>query len=180
MRESRNFTKDQEIPTTNTIENNPILEDAPFIEPQLGLLSDYVSKREAAGEQITQEEMVNIINEFGFNVEDLLFQKIKDPEIFITDKEITSGIEEAIIQKIETQIREKQEEEKDVVLAFKNMMQEDGVDRKTALSRIRNFFGTNEKFKFNLPKAAILTLILFLKFNGAHAEGGNKKINEKK
>ena len=177
MKESMNFIKPEikENPTVIKTED-VLIEDATSFNAQLEALSSHVAQCEKDGIVITPEEMEKKINELGLNPEELLNREIKDPEVLEIDSEIEQGIEEAIIKKTETEVVD---EKIDVLSGFKKMMEDGNSDHKTVLSHIRNAFGANEKFKFNLSKAAVLTLILFLKFNGVHAEGDKNKIIEK-
>lgn len=170
MKEFMNFknVEVKENPTVIKTEDILRIEDSVSFDLQLESLNSYVAQCEKDGQEISPEEIEQKINELGLNPEELLNNEIKDPEILEISGEITQGTEESIINKIDT------------LSGFKKMMEDGNSDRKTILSHIRNAFGVNEKFKFNLPKAAVLTLILFLKFNGAHAEGGDNKIDEKK
>lgn len=178
MKESMNFIKPEikENPTIIKTEGYSI-EDSASFDVQLESLNAYVAQCEKEGIAITTEEMEQKINELGLNLEELLNSEIKDPEVLEINEEIEQGTEEAIIKKTGIEVVG---EKIDALSGFKKMMEDGNSDHKTVLSRIRNAFGVNEKFKFNLSKAAVLTLILFLKFNGVHAEGGKNKIDEKK
>lgn len=143
-------TEEPKIATQEENLDTPLLKDSAPVDVRLDILNNYFLQCKENGIELTPE---------------------------MAEKEISESLEIKQEQLLDKEIKDPEIKDikRDTATEVNNRMSKKAESHQTVLKYLRE-----KVFKSNYAKAAFVTAMLFLKFNPAQAENGEKKVEDKK